>query len=91
MNLHGIKRKLKNNMRFDIKLRTVSDVALFVSRCAEYPVDIDYIYKSKYRVDASSLMGVLGAGIGIDAEVEIHTDEIDILESFSKAMFIWKV
>lgn len=73
-----------------IKLNTVKDAGLFVAKCGEYPVEVDFIC-GRYTVDAKSLMSVLSVGLGRECEVEIHSCYEEILRRFEEDMELWKV
>lgn len=77
-------------MKIKIKLNTVKDAGLFVAKCSEYPVDVDFIC-GRYVIDAKSLMGVLGIGLGRECEVEIHSCYKENLIRFEEGMELWKV
>lgn len=77
-------------MKFKIKLNTVNDVALFSCLCGEYKETIDYIC-GRYNVDAKSVMGIISVGLNRVCDVEIFTEEKDVIDKFIKDMKLWIV
>lgn len=73
---------------FKIKLGSVNDAALFVKKCGEFIEDIDYIH-GRYVIDAKSIMGVLSTAIGEVSKVEIHTDNVEVINKFKEEMKLW--
>lgn len=80
----------RSKVKIKIKLNTVNDAGLFVAKCGEYPVEVDFVC-GRYTVDAKSLMGVLGVGLGRECEVEIHSCYEEYLKRFEEDMELWKV
>ena len=76
-------------MNLKIKLSTVGDAVLFSAKCNEYKEDIDYLYDSRYVLDAKSTVGVIAAGIGKVREVKIHTENENVMEKFKEDMRMW--
>lgn len=73
-----------------IRLETVNDAGLFVAKCGEYAVDIDYEC-GRHSVDAKSLMGVLSIGLNRECEVTIHTTDEDLIDKFRNDVHMWTV
>lgn len=65
-------------MKLRVKLPNISDAALFCAKCNEFKEDIDYIY-GRYIVDGKSLMGILSVSLERVCDVEIYTDNIQII------------
>lgn len=77
-------------MKLKIKLNTISDAVLFSAKCGEYEDDIDYAC-GKYMIDAKSIVGVIGVGLGHKCEVSILSGEYDVLTKFKEDMNLWVV
>lgn len=78
-------------MRLKVKLGNVSDAVLFAAKCNEYDCDVDYLYDKRYVLDAKSLMAIIAAGLNTVREVEIHTDDTEILQKFLDSLSLWIV
>lgn len=59
-------------------LNSESEVVNFVNLVSRYSGDVDMI-RGRYVVDAKSILGVLGLGVGKRVEIQIHQDESDEL------------
>lgn len=75
---------------YDVFIPNVNDAALFVTKAACYPFDVDY-RKGRHSVDAKSLMGVLSLGIGHQCELNVHSTDDELLKKFEKEMDMWIV
>lgn len=73
-----------------IKLENTNNVALFVSICGQYKFDID-VKSGRYTLDGKSLMGMLSFSPDRVMEVEIHTDNKELIEKFHKEIKLWIV
>lgn len=78
-------------MRLKVKLCTVNDAVLFSAKCNEYSCDIDYLYDSRYVLDAKSLVAVIAAELGQVREVEVHTSDVKLMHKFADDMNLWIV
>lgn len=78
-------------MRLKVKLCTVNDAVLFSAKCNEYSCDIDYLYDSRYVLDAKSLVAVIAAGLEQIREVEMHTSDAKLMHKFTEDMKLWTV
>lgn len=63
---------------FEIQLKSIDDVKIFVNTVAKYSFDIDLI-SGRYIVDAKSIMGIFSLDLSKPIKVEIHTDSCDAL------------
>lgn len=77
-------------IQFKVKLVTVTDAVLFAATCNEYEEDIDYYY-NRYIVDAKSLVGILGVGLGKECNVELHSDNTELIKRFWNDIEMWRV
>lgn len=78
-------------MRLKVKLCTVNDAVLFSAKCNEYDCDIDYLYDSRYVLDAKSLVAVIAAGLEQIREVKVHTNDTSLMRRFTDDMKLWIV
>lgn len=62
----------------DIVLNSQRDVLNFVNVVCKYSCDVD-MHFGHNMIDAKSILGVLGVGIGKKVELMIHADEADDL------------
>lgn len=72
-------------MRMPIKLKSIQQATEFVCKCSSFDEDINLYYK-RYIIDAKSILGVLSCDFNNPIEVEILTDDNEILENFRKAV-----
>lgn len=42
-------------------------------------------------IDAKSIMGVLSTAIGEVSKVEIHTDNVEVINKFKEEMKLWTI
>lgn len=77
-------------MRFKILLNTLKDANEFVDVCESFEEDVNYIH-GRVVIDAASLMGILSCDLNKPAEVEILTDDSEVINSFEKAIEKWIV
>ena len=61
-----------------IFLKTEQDAVRLNGIVTKYPYDIDMVH-GKYVVDAKSILGVLGVGVGNKTKLSINTDEAEQL------------
>lgn len=59
-------------------LKSEAEVVNFVNLVSKYPSDVDLI-RGRYMIDAKSILGVLGLGVGEKLEIQIHEDEAEEL------------
>lgn len=81
-------RRIVVNNIFKIKLSSVNNAALFVKKCGSFEEDIDYIH-GRYVIDAKSIMGIMSTDLGESAKVEIHTNDIEIINKFKEEISLW--
>lgn len=67
--------------RFIINLNEMSKVKKFITIVNNYDCDIDVI-KGRYIVDAKSIMGLFTMDLVNNIEVQIHSDNMDIIKKF---------
>lgn len=60
----------------EILLPTQGDIVNFVNKMSQYPFHADLLCGSR-MVDAKSLLGVLGFGMGKVLTLQVHEDEQD--------------
>lgn len=75
---------------FKILLNTLKDANEFVNVCGSFEEDVDYKY-NRYIIDGKSIMGILSCDLNKTAEVEILTDDPEVISSFEKAIEKWIV
>lgn len=75
---------------FKVLLPDVISVGMFVKTCEQFEEEIDYRY-NRYIIDGKSLMGILSCDVSKPAEVEILTDDPEVISSFEKAIEKWIV
>lgn len=61
-----------------IFLKTVQSAVELSGILSKYPYDIDMV-RSRDVIDAKSLLGVLGLGVGRETKLQINTEEADEL------------
>lgn len=77
-------------MRFKILLNTLKDANEFVDVCESFEEDVNYI-RGRFVIDAASLMGILSCDLNKPAEVEILTDDPEVINNFKKSIEKWIV
>ena len=77
-------------MCFKILLNTLKDANEFVDVCESFEEDVNYI-RGRFVIDAASLMGILSCDLNKPAEVEILTDDPEVISSFKRAIERWIV
>lgn len=75
---------------FKVLLPNVTSVSMFVRTCEQFKEDINYRY-GRYIIDGKSIMGILSCDLNKPAEVEILTDDPEVINSFEKAIERWTV
>lgn len=75
---------------FKVLLPNVTSVSMFVRTCEQFEEDINYRY-GRYIIDAASLMGILSCDLNKPAEVEILTDDPEVINNFEKSIEKWIV
>lgn len=60
--------------RHEILLRTQNDIVNFVNKITQYPFNADLLCGSQV-VDAKSLLGVLGFGMGKVLTLQVYSEE----------------
>ncbi len=66
--------------RHEILLRTQNDIVNFVNKITQYPFSADLLCGSRV-VDAKSLLGVLGFGMGKVLTLQVYGDDSSMLMS----------
>lgn len=66
--------------RHEILLRTQNDIVNFVNKITQYPFSADLLCGS-HVVDAKSLLGVLGFGMGKVLTLQVYSDDSNMLMS----------
>lgn len=61
-----------------IFLKTERDAVELIGILSKYPCDIDMVL-GRYVIDAKSILGVLGLGVGKKTKLRIHMEEADPL------------
>lgn len=61
-------------MRFQVQLNTVGDVVRMICKLEQYDYHVDAKVGS-YMIDAKSLMGLLGIGLGKKIELLVYADK----------------
>lgn len=61
------------------------DVEDFVMKVSEFPFDIN-LAAGRFVIDAKSILGVLGLGVGKVLKMEANTDDPELLEPLKKYM-----
>lgn len=87
-NLHEKSKGVKP--MFKVLLPNVTSVSMFVRTCEQFKEDINYRY-GRYIIDGKSIMGILSCDLNKPAEVEILTDDPEVINSFEKAIERWTV
>lgn len=59
-----------------IFLKTEQDAVGFNGIVTKYPYDVDLVL-GRYIIDAKSILGVLGMGIGRETRLAMNTDDAD--------------
>lgn len=59
-----------------VKLKNMNDAIKFVNEVNKYPYDAD-LERGSFMIDAKSLLGVIGMGIGQDMNLKIYADKAD--------------
>ena len=77
-------------MGFNILLETVKSANEFVDVCEQFEEEVDYKY-NRYIIDGKSIMCILSCDLNKPAEVEILTDDPEVISSFEKAIEKWIV
>ena len=77
-------------MGFKILLETLKSANEFVDVCEQFEEEVDYKY-NRYIIDGKSIMGILSCDLNKPAEVEILTDDPEVISSFEKAIEKWIV
>lgn len=75
---------------FKILLNTLKDANEFVNVCESFEEDVDYKH-NRYIIDGRSIMGILSCDLREPAEVEILTDDTEVINKFEKAIEKWVV
>lgn len=75
---------------FKVLLPNVASVSMFVSVCEQFEEEVDYKY-NRYIIDGKSIMGILSCDLNKPAEVEILTDDPEVISSFKRAIERWIV
>lgn len=69
-----------------IRLETEQDVLRFVEKMNRYNFDIDVVF-GHCIIDAKSILGVLGLGLGKELKIVAHTEEAGELENDLNAFY----
>lgn len=62
----------------NIMIQSQEDVCDFVSRMSELPYDVNLV-NGRFVIDAKSILGVLGLGVGKVLKMEANTDDMAAL------------
>lgn len=62
----------------NIMIQNQEDVCDFVSRISEFPYDVNLV-NGRFVIDAKSILGVLGLGVGKVLKMEANTDDMTAL------------
>lgn len=77
-------------MGFKILLETLKSANEFISVCEQFEEEVDYKY-NRYIIDGKSIMGILSCDLNKPAEVEILSDDSEVINNFEKAIEKWIV
>ena len=61
-------------LQFNVNLRSINDVKLFVTAASLVDCDID-VFSGRYLVDAKSIMGLFSLDLAKPVTVQFHGDE----------------
>lgn len=78
------------NNEVKVKICTLDDAKEFSSICELFDISIDYII-GRYVIDAASMMGILSTSLGKMATVKVHSDNMNIVDSFYDCIAKWIV
>lgn len=79
-----------NQRKFLINLNSVESIKQFIKIVTNFTEDIDII-SGRFKIDAKSIMGIFALDLAKPVEVEILSDESDVIAKFSESISEFKV
>ena len=76
-------KETRSMKEIEIILKTEMEALELVNLLVKYPCDVDMV-SGRYAIDAKSILGVLGLGLGKKVKLVIHADDAkELLQQLS--------